>query len=355
MTSLDVIVIGGGQAGLAVAHYLRRTRLTHIVLDAAHAPGGAWRSTWPTLRLFSPADASSLPGWPMPAARDTYPTRDEVVEYLTRYEQRVKLPVQRPVRVAAVRRAAGGFAVVGESGTLAARAVVSATGTAGAPYVPSVPGQGRFTGRQLHSVDYGGPEAFAGQRVAIVGAGNSAAQILAEVSRVADTIWAVREPPRFMADDVDGRAIFTEASRRYREGNGETSIHDLGDIVMVPSVKEARGRGVLAPQPLFERLVSDGAVWPDGRLERLDAIIWCTGFHAALDHLAPLDVLEPDGHVLVDGTRARREPRLWLVGYGGWTGFASATLIGVGRTARRSVEEIDAELIRSSRAAGLSR
>lgn len=95
---------------------------------------------------------------------------------------------------------------------------------------------------------------------------------------------------------------------------------------------------------MFDRLVPEGAVWDDAAFEGLDAVIWCTGFDPALDHLAGLGIVEPDGRVAVEGTRACREPRLWLVGYGGWTGFASATLIGVGRAARRTVEEVDAAL-----------
>jgi pyruvate/2-oxoglutarate dehydrogenase complex dihydrolipoamide dehydrogenase (E3) component len=84
-------------------------------------------------------------------------------------------------------------------------------------------------------------------------------------------------------------------------------------------------------------------VWPDGREEAVDAVIWCTGFRPALDHLRPLDVRE-GGRIAVEGTRSVREPRLWLVGYGDWTGFASATLVGVGRTARATVAGIAAEL-----------
>jgi hypothetical protein len=145
-----------------------------------------------------------------------------------------------------------------------------------------------------------------------------------------------------MPDDVDGRALFTEARRRYRGGG--SAVHDLGDIVMVPPVKDARERGVLTTRPMFDGLVPEGAVWDDGTFEPLDAVIWCTGFDPALDHLAPLGVVEPDGRIAVDGTRARREPMLWLVGYGAWTGFASATLIGVGRTARKTVEEVEVAL-----------
>ena len=104
--SRDVVVIGGGQAGLAAGYFLRRSGLSFAILDAGEAPGGAWRHAWDSLTLFSPAQWSSLPGWPMPVPADGgYPPRDAVIAYLAAYEARYALPVRRPVRVAAIRAA----------------------------------------------------------------------------------------------------------------------------------------------------------------------------------------------------------------------------------------------------------
>ena len=119
----------------------------------------------------------------------------------------------------------------------------------------------------------------------------------------------------------------------------------FGDIVMVPSVREARDRGVLRAEPMFERLTADGVAWRDRCIE-VDSIIWCTGFRPALSHLAPLGLRDRSGHIATVGTRAVGDPRLHLVGYGDWTGPASATLIGVGRPARDAVAEIRALLDR---------
>lgn len=349
----DVVVIGGGQAGLAAGYYLRRTGLSFVVLDAQEGPGGAWLHAWTSLRLFSPARFSSLPGWMMPvradAATDEYPTRDEVLDYLRRYEARYALPVRRPVRVTGVHRTEGEhrFRVDTDAGGWRARAVVSATGSWRKPFIPEYPGRSAFGGRQLHSAHYRSPDPFRGMRVLVVGGGNSGAQILAEVSRVADATWVTLEPPTLLPDHVDGRYLFDQATARYRarkEGREPPPQASLGDIVMVDSVREARERGVLRSVRPFERLTRGGVVWPGGRAEAVDAILWCTGFRPALDHLAPLGVLGPDGRVAVKGTRSVSEPRLWLVGYGEWTGFASATLIGVGRSARATAEEIGAAL-----------
>ncbi|OWP62222.1 pyridine nucleotide-disulfide oxidoreductase [Hymenobacter amundsenii] len=351
----DVLVIGAGQSGLAVGYYLRRAGLNFVLLDDQAAPGGAWPHGWNSLRLFSPADASSLPGWlmPRPSANDSgFPTRDAVIDYLTQYEQRYELPVRRPVRVAAVRRSSslsgsvGSFVVETDAGTYQARAVVCATGSWRNPIVPQFPGQADFGGVQLHSAQYKQAAPFAGQRVLVVGSGNSGAQVLAEVSQVARTTWVTQEEPRFLPDDVDGRVLFTQATQRYNAQAGAAAAPPatLGHIVMVPPVKEARGRGMLGSVRPFVRFTQTGVVWADGREEAVDAVIWCTGFRPALSFLAGLGVLHPNGRVATAGARATAVPGLWLVGYGTWTGFASATLIGVGRSARAAADEIKAFL-----------
>lgn len=345
---VDIIVIGAGQAGLAVGYYLRRTQYTRVILDAEPAPGGAWRHGWDTLHLFSPAQWSSLPGWPVPPSIADTPTRDEVIAYFRAYETRYTLPIQRPVHVTAVRPGDDGLLVDSDQGAYHARAVVSATGTWQKPHVPSFPGQAQFRGIQIHSADYRTPNLFAGQRVLIVGGGNSGAQILAEVSQVAETTWVTLEPPHFLPDDVDGRVLFERATARFQalqEGRALASAGGLGDIVMVPTVKEARIRGVLQSVRPFVAFTPDGVIWLDGHETSVDVVIWCTGFRPALDHLAPLNIAEADERIVVAGTRSVREPRLWLVGYGEWTGFASATIIGVGRTARTTVSDIDAALL----------
>ncbi len=142
----------------------------------------------------------------------------------------------------------------------------------------------------------------------IIGGGNSGAQILAEIAPVA-------QPKR--------------------------SYDLLGSIVMVEPVRRARDLGLLTSRRPFARFTENGVVWTEGeRPEPIDAVIWCTGFRSALDYLRPLGVIETKGRVKVSGNRSVKEPFLWLVGYGNWTGFASATLIGVGRTARATVTEI---------------
>lgn len=351
MTTTDVVVIGGGQAGLAAGYHLRRRNLDFVILDAQSTAGGAWQHTWDSLHLFSPAAFSSLPGRLMePQPAQEYPDAAHVVDYLSDYEQRYSLPVHRPVTVRAVHRDGARLRVETDAGRWSARAVVSATGTWWRPFLPAVPGQETFTGSQLHTAGYRRPSDFAGQHVVVVGGGNSGAQIAADLSGHGgvDLTWVTQRPPRFLADDIDGRALFDAATARRRaldEGLTDTGgVASLGDIVAVPPVRAARDAGRLKAQPMFTALTEDGVRWPDGTRTRAASVIWCTGFRPALSPLAPLGLRGRRGHIATHGTRATDEPRLHLLGYGDWTGPASATLIGVGRPARDAAREIAALL-----------
>ncbi|MBO1752956.1 NAD(P)/FAD-dependent oxidoreductase [Actinotalea sp. BY-33] len=346
-----VVVIGGGQAGLAVGYHLRRAGLAPeeevVVLDDAPSPGGAWPHMWDSLRLFSPAEHSSLPGWRMPATRDGFPRAEHVVDYLTRYEERYGLGVRRPVRVTAVHRGAPDaprYRLETTEGPWTAEAVVSTTGTWRRPFWPRYSGQETFRGHQLHAADYREPSALAGRHVVVVGGGNSAAQLLAEVSTVASTTWVTPRPPRFLPDEVDGRALFEIATRRaVALARGETDdggVGGLGDVVVVPSVMEARSRGVLQARPLPGEITREGLRWPDGHEEQADVVLWCTGFRPDLGHLAPLRLTRHDGVPRTTGTEVVGEPGLHLLGYGDWTGPASATLVGVGRPAKDAARAV---------------
>lgn len=320
----EAIIIGGGQAGLATAYYLLRAGVDTLVLDDQNGPGGAWRHVWPSMTLFSTAEFSNLPGRPMPSY-DGFPPSSHVIDYLGTYEQRYRIPVERPVRVRRVDYLDGRYRVQAEGRSWTATNVVAATGTWSAPFVPAYPGS--FLGTQWHSANYPGPESFRGSSVAVVGAANSAAQIAAGLSDVADVTWYTRQQPRWMPDDVDGRVLFQRNRQRalaIQRGEADPGADSqLGDIVMLPEVRAARDAGQLMTTPMFTSL---------DRVQT-DHLIWCTGFRPALG---------PVRRLLREGVP--EHPGLHLVGYGDWTGPGSATIAGVGPHAKQAARDIAASV-----------
>jgi len=339
----DTLIIGGGQAGLSVSYFMKRTKLDYALLDNQTEPGGAWLHTWDSLKLFSPSQYSSLSGWQMPQTAQEYPTKYELIDYLSKYEKRYDFPIIRGVNVSQVSKKEDLFEVKTSKGTFISRSVVSATGTAMHPFIPNYPNQEEFQGLHIHSVDYKNPDNLKNKKVLVVGAGNSGAQILAEVSKVSNTKWVTTEPPIFLPKDIDGRYLFVQANDSYfqkKEAEYTKNI-SLSNIVQIESVREGLKNGIYKDFRPFDSFYDKGVVWNNGIKEEFDVVIWCTGFRANLKHLEPLG-LTTDNKIKTENTRSLEQTGLWLVGYGNWTGFASATIFGVGKTAKQTVIEIEA-------------
>jgi cation diffusion facilitator CzcD-associated flavoprotein CzcO len=336
--NVDVVVLGAGQAGLSAAYYLRRFGLDFAVLDRGAGPGGAWQHRWPSLRLGTAHHVHDLPGLAMPDRDETAPASEVVSDYFAAYEREFALPVHRPVAVAAVRDAGARLHVETSTGTWAARAVVNATGTWGKPFWPAYPGRETFRGRQLHTADYRTREEFHGKHVVVVGGGASAVQLLDEISQVTSTTWVTRRPPIWREGPFTpevGREAVALVEQAVREGRPPASVVSVTGLLLTPAMQAARERGVLNRLPMFDRITPDGVAWDDGQQVQADVILWCTGFRPVIDHLSPLKLREPRGGILMDGTRAVREPRLHLVGYG-----PSASTIGATRAGRAAAVEI---------------
>ncbi|MFG1946872.1 FAD-dependent oxidoreductase [Nonomuraea sp. NPDC048826] len=363
MDEIDVVVIGAGQAGLSSAYFLRRFGHDPLVLDSGDGPGGAWRHRSPTLTMDKVHGVFDLPGIRREADGDggdggddgddgdDRPAASVVPAYYADYERRLGLDVRRPVKVTRVEPGPGDRLLITGEDThrWAARAVVNATGTWTRPYWPYYPGAAEFRGRQLHYASYRGPDGFAGRRVVVVGGGHSAAHVLAELAGVAEeTFWVTRRPPDLRTDDFGEQArrdAVAMVEARVRAGLPPRSVVSVTGLGATAVVRQAMEAGALRRLPMFERITPDGVVWPDGRYEPADVIIWATGFRSALDHLAPLRLREPGGGIKVDGTRAVREPRLHLVGYG-----PSASTIGANRAGRGAARAVH-DLLSASRAA----
>src|SRR5699024_1082094 len=200
-------------------------------------------------------------------------------------------------------------------------------------------GQTVFTGQQLHTADYAGPERFTGKRVVVVGGGTSAVQLFTEIADVAaDMTWVTRTPPRFRDGPFTreaGRAAVAMVEQAVREGRPPEGVVRVTGVPVSEKEERARQRGVLVRSPMFERITPDGVAWSDGTRKKADVILWATGFRPAIDHLAPLGLRESGGGIRLAGTRAATEPRLHLVGYG-----PSASTIGANRAGRTAAREI---------------
>ncbi|RKN41274.1 NAD(P)-binding domain-containing protein [Streptomyces hoynatensis] len=348
MGDVRVLVVGAGQAGLSAAYHLRRRGLApwrdFVVLDHSPHPGGAWQFRWPSLTFGRVHGLHSLPGLALaevdPHPDPERPSAEVVGGYFAAYERAFDLPVLRPVRVTAVREAGDGrLRAETTAGEWTAHALINATGTWERPFWPRVPGQETFRGRQLHTAQYRGPAGFAGRRVVIVGGGTSAVQHLLDVSEVAaGTTWVTRRPPAFREGsfgEVEGRAAVALVEERVRRGLPPGSVVSVTGLPLTEALARARERGLLHRQPMFERVTPDGVAWADGRTLAADTLLWATGFRAALGHLAPLRLREAGGGIALDGTRAVRDARVHLVGYG-----PSASTIGANRAGRSAVHEI---------------
>ncbi|WP_030901605.1 NAD(P)-binding domain-containing protein [Streptomyces sp. NRRL F-5126] len=352
---VDVVVIGAGQAGLSSAYHLRRTGFLperdFVVLDHAPGPGGAWQFRWPSLTFGKVHGLHALPGME-PAVADgdvVLPASQVVSGYFADYEQRFGIPVHRPVDVVAVREGAGGLlAVETSAGDLAARALINATGTWDRPFVPHYPGQETFGGRQLHTAGYAGPEEFAGLRVVVVGGGASGTQHLMEIAPLAaETTWVTRRPPVFREGPFgpdEGRAAVELVEQRVRRGLPPGSVVSVTGLPVNDDVRRALDSGVLDREPMFDRVTPTGVAWDDGRSLDADVILWATGFRPAVGHLAPLGLREPGGGIRVERTRAVRDERVHLVGYG-----PSASTIGANRAGREAVRGVRSLLAEPAR------
>lgn len=345
----DVIIVGGGQAGLSMAYFTKRITDNYLIVDNQEAPGGSWLRTWDSLRLFSPTEFSSLSGWAMPKGEEEYPTKQEFIQYLTAYEQRYKFPIQRGVEVENVTWVNKVYLVALSNGeVLETKALVSCTGTSSGPFIPQYKGAEKFKGEQIHSIQYQSPLAYKDKNTLVVGAGNTGAQLVAELRTAGvNTTWTSLHEPEFLPDDVDGRYLFDNYNKKYfdqKHGTLQKSEFSLSQIVMVAPVKKAREEGLLSSRLAHFDMTEDGVYWLDTKeYQAIDAVIWCTGFKPYVPFLQAFQLEHPSA-MNTEMTQAKNQKGLWLVGYGNFTGYASATIYGVGKTARETAKEIETYL-----------
>jgi putative flavoprotein involved in K+ transport len=339
---VETIVIGGGQAGLAVGHALAKRERPFLILDANERVGDAWRNRWDSLRLFSPARYSGLPGLPIAAPAWSYPTKDELADYLERYTAHFELPVRTGVRVDELTKLDGHFVVSAGDRRFEAANVVVATGAHHVPSMPSFAPELDPRIVQLHSSWYRNPSQLQDGDALIAGVGNSGAEIALELSRTHHVLVAGRklnEVPvrhgtlpgrlgfrgfKFVAHNVlrvDRRIGRKVAPKLIAKGAPllRTKLKDLDEagVERVPRVV-----GVRDGRPVLE----------DDRVVEVANVIWCTGYRTDFDWVR-LPVFGADGEPMHYRGVVESEPGLYFVGLVFLYSFTSDVFPGIGRDA----------------------
>jgi len=317
-TYVDVLVVGAGQAALALAYHLNGTRHTYLLVDAAPEIGHSWRSRWDALHLFTPSEHDALPGMPFPAAAGSYPGKDDVANYLRDYAETFAVPTRMNTRVERVRRHQDLYVADTSSGQITARQVVVATGPFQRPIIPSL---GRSLPRhvtQLHSSQYRNPEQIADGPVLVVGGGNSGLQIAAELYDGHEVTVAVGSQQSYVPQRILGRDLFWWMTRLGVMNAPATTrrgrrMKSRGDLVVGTHIKDLERRGIR----VLDRAVSvidDTVVLQDGTRVQPRTVVWATGFRR--DHTW----IEVDGAFLPDGSIAHSR---------GWSDVPGLSFIGL--------------------------
>jgi putative flavoprotein involved in K+ transport len=278
----DVVVIGAGQAGLAIGRALAERRKRFVILEAADSVGAAWRNRWDSLVLFTPRRFDALPGLAFPGDPDGYPARDEVVAYLESYAEQLGLPVQLSTPVRSLGKDADGFVVDAEGPTIRADAVVVATGPFQAPVVPDFADGLATDVFQTHSADYRRPgDVPEGRSVLVVGGGNTGFQIAKELAADREVHLAVGSRQTPLPQRLLGRDLFwwlTKLGLLSKSVDSRFGRRARGRDTLIGSSPRDAGRHGVAVRPRAVGAEGRTVRFADGSELDVGAVIWATGY-----------------------------------------------------------------------------
>jgi putative flavoprotein involved in K+ transport len=296
----DVVVIGAGQAGLVMGHFLAREGRRFVILEAADSIGAAWSGRWDSLVLFTPRRYSALSGLAFPGDPDGYPTRDEVIAYLEHYAATFDLPIELDSAVRSVSSEAGRFVVELEGRRIEAEQVVVATGPFQVPKIPALAADLASQLFQTHSTGYMRPSDVPDGTVAVVGGGNTGYQIAKELSATHDVHLAVGARQTPLPQRLLGRDLFwwltkTGLIKKTVDSRiGRRAQHR--DTLIGSSPRELRRRYGVELKPRVTGAGDRTLSFADGSELDVDAVIWATGYRSDYSWIQP-SVLGPDGRV----------------------------------------------------------
>ena len=325
----EVIVVGGGQAGLAIGHLLSQQELDFVILEAACEPAAAWRTRWDSLKLFTSVRYSSLPGLPFPGDPQSYPGRDDVAAYLTDYARHFALPVELNRRVRVVRQAGDAYLVGVEDRSYIADQVVIATGPFQAPFVPTIAGGLNHDVVQLHSTGYRTPSDMPHGRILVVGGGNTGFQIARELSSSRETHLSIGSRQKPLPQRILGRDLFwyLDKTGLIRKSTDTRLGHSLGgrDTLIGSSPRRLRKRCGVRLHPRAVHAADRTIGFNNGTKLAVDAVIWATGFRH--DHSWIYAPIFDGHHRLVHRRGVTASPGLYFLGLS-WQHTRGSALIG---------------------------
>jgi putative flavoprotein involved in K+ transport len=327
--SLDVVVIGGSQAGLAIGYHLARSAARFVILDAGAEIGQTWSSRWDSLTLFTPARYSGLPGMAFPSPRDSYPSKDDVASYLRAYASAFDLPVRLGAEVTSLTERRGAYVVRTADDVVVADQVVVATGPFQIPSVPPITGDLDDTVVQIHSADYRHPGQLPGGAVLVVGGGNSGFQIAEELAATRNVHLAVGQRMPALPQRILGRDLFWWLSSvGVMKVNTDSRLGRklaTRDVLIGSSPRGLRRRGVTMHGRLTN-LVGRRAVFDGAAEQDIDAIVWATGYRS--DHAwIEVPAIKDAGGALVHRRGVTHAPGLFFLGLP-WQYTRGSALIG---------------------------
>jgi len=347
---IDTLVIGGGQAGLAVGYHLKQAGVPFLIVDANRRTGDSWRNRWDSLRLFTPNRFNSLPGMTIPGENWGFPTKDELADYLESYATRFDLPIRHGMKVDHLGKEGRRFVATAGEVTFEADNVIVAMASYQKPKTPAFASELDPGIVQLHVDDYRNQDQLQPGDVLIVGLGNSGAEIAKELVRDR-RVWLSGEPSAvqpFRPERLSGRILMpivgpvilnrvlttsTPMGRKFRTKMLDKAAPLLRvkpkDLVAAGVERVARAAGVADGYPQLE----------DGTVLDVANVIWCTGFHAGFSWI-DLPVFDDDGRVIHDRGVVDEVPGLYFVALKFLYSLLSDTLLTVGRDAGHVVDHL---------------